>query len=82
VKDEKGLYTDDPKKKGNFEFIPEISVAELLSKDLDDLILERPCLEILQKSEVINKIQIINGLEKGNLTKALNGKPVGTIIYK
>jgi molybdenum storage protein len=82
VKDEKGLYTDDPKKKGNLEFIPEISVDELLKKDLDDLIIERPCLEILQSSEVIDKIQIINGLEKGNLTKALNGKPVGTIIYK
>jgi molybdenum storage protein len=82
VKDEKGLYTDDPKKKGNVEFIPEISAAELLSKDLDDLIIERPCLEILQSSEVIDKIQIINGLEEGNLTKALKGKPVGTIIYK
>ena len=26
------------------------------------------------------KIQFINGLEKGNLTRALNGEPVGTII--
>jgi len=82
VKDEEGLYTDDPKKKDNVEFIPEISAAELLSKDLDDLIIERPCLEILQSSEVIDKIQIINGLKEGNLTKALQGKPVGTIIYK
>jgi molybdenum storage protein len=82
VKDENVLYTDYQKKKGNVEFIPEISVDELLKKDLDDLIIERPCLEILQSSEVIDKIQIINGLEKGNLTKALNGKPVGTIIYK
>ena len=82
VKDEEGLYTDDPKKKGNVEFIPEISAAELLSKDLDDLIIERPCLEILQSSEVIDKIQIINGLKEGNLTKALQGKSVGTIIYK
>ena len=82
VKDEKGLYTDDPKKKDNVTFIPRISAAELLEKDLDDLIIERPCLEILQNSEVIDKIQIINGLEEGNLTKALNGEPVGTIIYK
>ena len=82
VKDERGLYTADPKKKGNVQFIPEISASELLSRDLDDLIIERPCLEILQNSEVIDKIQIVNGLEKGNLTKALKGKPVGTIIYK
>lgn len=82
VKDEKGLYTDDPKKKGDARFIPRISAAELLEKDYDDLILERPCLEILQNSEVIDKIQIINGLEEGNLTKALKGEEVGTIICK
>ena len=82
IKDEKGLYTDDPKKNGSVQFIPEISAPDLLSRDLDDLIIERPCLEILQSSEVIDRIQIINGLEKGNLTKALKGKPVGTIIYK
>lgn len=82
VKDERGLYTDDPKKKSDASFIPEISVKDLLAKDLDDLIIERPCLEILQNSEVLDKIQIIDGLEKGNLTKALSGKPVGTIIYK
>ncbi len=82
VKDEQGLYSDDPKKNSRAEFIPEISASELLSRDLDDLIIERPCLEILQASEVIDKIQIINGLEEGNLTKALNGEPVGTIIRK
>jgi len=82
VKDENGLYTDDPKKKGDVQFIPQISAAELIKKDLDDLIIERPCLEILQSSEVIDRIQIINGLEEGNLTKALNGEPVGTTIYK
>ncbi|MBI5374529.1 MAG: uridine kinase [Candidatus Schekmanbacteria bacterium] len=85
VKDEKGLYTDDPKKKsGNkkLKFISEITVSELMAKDLDDLIVERPCLEILNNSEVINKIQVINGLEKGNITRALEGENVGTVIYK
>jgi molybdenum storage protein len=82
VKDEQGLYTDDPKKNSKAEFIPEISVRDLLERDLDDLIIERPCLEILQNSEVIDQIQIINGLEKGNLRLALQGKPVGTIIHK
>jgi molybdenum storage protein len=82
VKDEKGLYADDPKKNSKASFIAKISVKDLLAKDLDDLIIERPCLEILQNSEVLEKIQIVNGLEKGNITKALNGKPVGTIITK
>lgn len=82
IKDEKGLYTDDPKKNAKAKFIPRISVQELLKRDLDDLIIERPCLEILQNSEVLKQIQIINGLEKGAITKALNGERVGTIIYK
>ena len=82
VKDEKGLYTDDPKKNSKAKFIARVSVQELLQRDLDDLIIERPCLEILQNSEVLKQIQIINGLEKGAITKALNGERVGTIIFK
>ncbi len=81
IKDEKGLYTDDPKKDPGARFIPKVSADELLSMELDDLIIERPCLEILKNSSVIKSVQIINGLEKGNITKALNGKHVGTVIY-
>lgn len=80
IKDEKGLYTDDPKKNPEAHFISEISVEELIEKDLPDLAIERTCLTILQDSEVINSIQIINGLEEGNITRALNGEHVGTII--
>ena len=82
VKDERGLYTDDPKKNREASFIPKISVQDLIAMNLDDLVIERPCLEILRDSEVLDRIQIVNGLEKGNITKALNGKPVGTIIFK
>jgi molybdenum storage protein len=37
---------------------------------------------ILQNSEVVNEIPIINSLEKGNITRALKGERVGTIIFK
>jgi molybdenum storage protein len=82
VKDEDGLYTDNPKKNKKAKFIAEISARDLIKRDLDDLIIERPCLEILQDSEVLDRIQIVNGLKKGNITKALSGKHVGTVIYK
>lgn len=82
VKDERGLYTGDPKKNPQEEFIPEIGARTLMEKDQDDLIIERPCLEILQNSEVMERITIVNGLEEGNITRALNGEPVGTVIYK
>ena len=63
-------------------YISKITAKELLARDLDDLVIERPCLEIIQNSEVINRIQIINGLKEGNITRALNGEHVGTIIRK
>ena len=58
IKDENGLYTDDPKKNPEAEFISEIGAKDLLEKDLDDLVVERPCLEILQNSEVVESLQI------------------------
>jgi molybdenum storage protein len=82
IKDEDGLYTDNPKKNKKAKFIEKISAGELIKRNLDDLIIERPCLEILQNSEVLDRIQIVNGLKKGNITKALAGKHVGTIITK
>lgn len=82
VKDERGLFTDDPKKDPTAGFIPEVTVSQLEDMALDDLILERPCLEILKNSQVLDRVQIVNGLERGNLTRALAGEHVGTIITK
>ncbi|MEM6731994.1 MAG: uridine kinase, partial [Myxococcota bacterium] len=39
IKDEDGLFSDDPKKNSEATHIPEISAKELLAKDLPDLIL-------------------------------------------
>jgi molybdenum storage protein len=82
AKDEKGLYRNNPKKNPGAEFIPEITAGEALSMEFDDLILERPCLEILMNSEVIDRVQVVNGLVEGNITKALDGEHVGTIIHR
>jgi molybdenum storage protein len=82
VKDEDGLYTDDPKKNPDAAFIPEIGARDLMEKEQDDLVIERPCLEIIQNSEVIDYVQVINGMVPGNITKALAGEHVGTIIRK
>ena len=82
IKDEDGLYTDDPKKNPQAKFISEIGAQDLLDREQDDLVIERPCLEIIQNSEVIENVQIINGLIDGNITRALNGEHVGTFIYK
>ena len=82
IKDENGLYSADPKKDPDAEFIPKIGARDLMERNQDDLVIERPCLEIIQNSEVIEEVQIINGMVSGNITGALAGKHVGTIIFK
>jgi molybdenum storage protein len=80
VKDERGLYTADPKKNRHVRFIPQISVNELAQLDLQDVVVERSVLQLMLHATHRRSIQIINGLERGNLTRALNGEHVGTII--
>ena len=80
VKDEDGLYTADPKKDANAKFIPEISVEELEAMDLQDIVVEHNVLTMMKDAEHRRSIQVINGLKPGNLTRALNGEHVGTII--
>jgi molybdenum storage protein len=82
VKDEDGLYTADPKKQPSAQYIPRISVEELLERDLEDLIVERAVLEFMVRARNIYEIQFVNGLNPGQLTAALNGEPVGTIVYR
>src|SRR3954449_2451503 len=81
VKDEDGLYTADPKKDPAARFIPRISVQELLRRDLDDLVVERAVLDLMLRARNIKEIQFVNGLKPGQLTAALNGEPVGTVIF-
>ncbi len=81
VKDEDGLYTDDPKKNVNATRIPRISVQELLERNLADLVIEPVVLHNMLNAVNVREIQIINGLRHGQLTRALEGEPVGTIIY-
>ena len=82
VKDEDGLFTDDPKKNPKAEHIPRISAKELLAKDLPDLVVERVVLEYLGRSRSCTELQIVNGTKRGQLTAALKGEDVGTIIHR
>jgi molybdenum storage protein len=81
VKDEDGLFTADPKKDKSATHIPRISAQDLLKRDLDDLVVERAVLDLMLRARNIGEIQFINGLKPGQLTAALNGEPVGTVIF-
>ncbi|SMF97585.1 molybdenum storage protein [Methylomagnum ishizawai] len=80
VKDEDGLYTANPKTSKDASFIPRISVDEMLAKGLHDSILEFPMLDLLKSAHHVRQVQVVNGLVPGNLTRALAGEHVGTII--
>src|SRR5215213_1217437 len=80
VKDQDVLYTADPKKDPKAKFIPKITVDELDAMDLNDVVVEHSVLEMMKNAEQRRSIQVINGLVPGNLTRALNGECVGTII--
>jgi len=82
VKDEDGLFEDDPKKHPGAKHIPRISATELLARDLPDMVLERVVIEYLTRARFCTELQIINGMKKGMVTRALEGEDVGTIIYK
>lgn len=80
VKDEDGLYTDDPKRNPAAEFVDRIAAEDLLARDYNDLVIERSVLEFLVRARQVKQVQVINGLKPGNLTRALAGEHVGTII--
>jgi molybdenum storage protein len=82
VKDEDGLFEDDPKKSPSAKHIPRIGAKELLLRNLPDMILERVVIEYVQNATFCHELQIVNGLVPGMVTRALAGEDVGTIIYR
>ncbi|MDD4073628.1 MAG: uridine kinase [Desulfobacterales bacterium] len=88
LKDEKGLFENDPKKvsksnRAKLKFFDRISASELLALDLDDLIIERAVITLLQRAKSVKQLQIIDALNHPeHILRALDGEHVGTIIYK
>ena len=80
IKDVDGLYTDDPHTNPKAEFLSEISVSDLVALNLPTLPFDRVVLDLMGRARLAKRVQIINGLVPGNLTKALRGEPVGTIV--
>ena len=81
IKDEDGLYTDDPKKHPDAERIPRTSVGDLAARGLPDLVVERAVLDYLPRARFCRELQIVNGLRPGEITAALEGGDNGTIIH-
>jgi len=81
LKDVDGLYTADPKTHRDATFIPKIRAADLIRTELETLPIEPVVLQLLTRAKLATSIRIINGLVPGNLTRALEGEPIGTLIH-
>jgi molybdenum storage protein len=83
VKGVDGVFTTDPTTTGEnrSELIPRVGAAQLLAMNLDMLPVDALVLELMAHAKHQKEIQIVNGLTPGNITKALHGEHVGTIIH-
>jgi molybdenum storage protein len=82
VKDEDGLYDRDPKRNASAKLIPHITLEELTATMPDELVLDRQLFTTWKRARHVEEVQIVNGLVPGQLTKALAGERVGTVITK
>ena len=80
IKDEDGLYTDDPKKDPTATHIPRITAAELTARNLPDVVVERVVVDYLPRARWCKELQVVNGLKPGQVLAALRGQDVGTLI--
>lgn len=81
VKNVNGLYDKDPNLHSDAQFIDKISVEALKERDLTTLPFEPILLDILPNGRLIHEFQIVNGAVPGNISAALKGEHVGTIVY-
>lgn len=82
VKDEDGLYDKDPKKHPGARKFDKITLAELLPQLPEDNILDRELFHAWSHAKNLERITIVNGLQRGQLTRAMRGEDVGTVIVK
>ena len=80
LKDVDGLYTADPKTHPEAGFIAKIGAADLARMQLPTLPIEPVVLDLLTRAKLVKSLRIVNGLKPGNLSRALAGEPVGTVI--
>jgi molybdenum storage protein len=82
VKDEDGLYDKDPKRHADAKLIGKIALEELIGRLPDENILDLELYHAWMTAKNLRRIQIVNGLKRGMLTRALAGEDVGTVIVK
>jgi molybdenum storage protein len=82
VKDEDGLYDKDPKQHRDAKLFGKITLEELSKQMPAENILDLELYEAFRTAKTLKRVVIVNGLKHGQLTAALRGEDVGTVIVK
>lgn len=82
VEDVDGVFTTDPNGSdgAKAKLIRETTAADL-TKAGGTLPFDRALLDVMATARNIQHVRVVNGLVSGNLTQALRGEPVGTLIH-
>ncbi len=80
VKNVDGLFTEDPRINPKAELIEEITAGELIRMDMEDMVLERKMLYLLQDMANVKEIRVVNGHKRGTIEQAIRGEKIGTVI--
>jgi molybdenum storage protein len=80
VKDEDGLFTNDPKKDPGAQHLPRVSARAVLDGEFPDLAIERSVLKAMLDARHCRSVRIVNGLVPDQLRRALEGEDVGTLV--
>ena len=76
------MYNKDPKEHEGASRYGKIKLAELLESPPETNMIDWTVFTSWRTGKNIETIQIINGLKEGELTKAMAGEDVGTVITK
>ena len=71
-----GVYTDDPMTNTSAELIPFIRYQDVLEKNLK--VMDPAAVSLCRENQI--PIVVLNIFAEGNITKALSGEKIGTLI--
>ncbi|HEY2749118.1 MAG TPA: uridine kinase [Polyangia bacterium] len=80
VKDVDGLYDADPKTHPDAKLIKKTTLAALYPHLPKELPIDRQLFDAWRTARHVDRVQLVNGLRRGELARALAGEEVGTVI--
>jgi molybdenum storage protein len=82
VKDVDGLYDRDPKKHADAKLIRKTTLDQLLADMPAELPIDRQLFDAWTTARHVERVQLVNGLKRGELLRALAGEDAGTMIVR